>query len=103
MNQPIPRRSGGAQPPIELRHRLRIAREYAGLEQEQLADVMEVGRSTVSNAELGKVEPRRMTVNAWALATGVSVDWLRGRPVPDPPPGCDIRTTDYKQPHRKTG
>lgn len=67
----------GAEPPIELRHRLRIAREFAGFDQEQLADLMEVNRSTISNCETGTVVPRRATVNAWALACGVRVSWIR--------------------------
>lgn len=74
------RETQGVEPPIELRQRLRIAREYAGLDQEQLAQRMEVARSTVSNAETGKVTPRRMVVSAWALACGVSRDWLDPEP-----------------------
>jgi transcriptional regulator with XRE-family HTH domain len=66
----------GARPPVEVKHRLRIAREYAELDQETLAEQMGVTRSTVSNAEQGKGDPRRTTINAWAQATGVSVDWL---------------------------
>ena len=66
----------GNVPVIEVRHRLRIAREYAGLDQEQLADRMETARSTVSNAEQGKGTPRRSTVNAWALACGVPAGWI---------------------------
>ena len=66
----------GEVPPIEVRHRLRIARERAGLDQDQLAERMAVTRSTISNAEQGKGSPRRSTVNAWALATGVKASWL---------------------------
>jgi hypothetical protein len=55
---------------------MRIAREWAGLEQDQLADRMGTARSTVSNAENGKGNPRRTTINAWALATGVPAQWL---------------------------
>ena len=73
----------GARPPIELRHRLRIAREYAGLDQDQLAVRMNAARSTVSNAETGRVTPRRMVVSAWALACGVSRDWLTEPGKPD--------------------
>lgn len=77
----------GACPPIELRHRLRIAREYAGLDQEQLADRIEAARSTVSNAETGKVTPRRMVVMAWAMACGVSREWLETGQAPPAPDG----------------
>ena len=92
----------GSRPRIELRHRLRIAREYAGLEQEQLAERMEVGRSTISNAELGKGTPRPTTVNAWALACGVQASWIKGDTPdgdPDGPDGggqVDPGTEDYQ-------
>ena len=82
----------GACPPIELRHRLRIAREYAGLDQEQLADRIEAARSTVSNAETGKVTPRRIVVVAWAMACGVSRQWLESGkdPEDDPDPNSGL-------------
>jgi transcriptional regulator with XRE-family HTH domain len=67
---------GGVVPVIEVRHRLRIAREHAGLEQEQLADLIGISRTSIGNAERGVVHPRRITLNAWALATGVPVTWL---------------------------
>ena len=92
----------GVCPPIELRHRLRIAREYAGLDQEQLADRIEAARSTVSNAETGKVKPRRMVVVAWAMACGVSREWLESgkdpEDDPDPNSGLWIIRTDAGAP-----
>ncbi|MGI9124170.1 MAG: helix-turn-helix transcriptional regulator, partial [Mycobacterium sp.] len=66
----------GEVPTIEIRHRMRIAREYAGLEQEQLAERMGVSRTTVGNAETGRVKPRKIVVNAWAMACGVPVSWI---------------------------
>jgi transcriptional regulator with XRE-family HTH domain len=66
----------GKVPPILVHHRLRIAREFAGLEQEQLAELIGVSRNTISNAENGRRKPRRITLNAWALATGVPVSWF---------------------------
>lgn len=64
--------------PITVYHRLRIARQHAGLSQDELADIMGVARSTVSNAELGKVKPRRITLGVWALACGVPLSWILG-------------------------
>lgn len=66
----------GRVPTILVRHRLRIAREYARLEQEELAKLIGVSRTTIGNAETGRVTPRRITLNAWALACGVPVSWL---------------------------
>ena len=95
----------GAEPTIELRHRLRIAREFAGLDQEQLAELMEVTRSTISNAETGTVEPRRATVNAWALACGVRVSWIRGEHSggnPDPSSGLGIISPTQSTPTQQS-
>jgi DNA-binding XRE family transcriptional regulator len=72
----------GDVPPIEVRHRLRIAREYAGLEQDELADLIGVSRNTIGNAEKGRVKPRKITLNAWGLACGVPVSWIE-KGVPD--------------------
>ena len=54
----------GNVPPIEVRHRLRIAREYAGLEQNELAELIGVSRNTVGNAESGHKKPHQITLNA---------------------------------------
>ena len=87
-------------PTIEVRHRLRIAREWAGLEQEQLAERMEVARATISNAETGKSNPSRKTIRDWALACGVPREWLlTGEyPADDPGPidGLGIISTDIR-------
>lgn len=63
-------------PPITVADRLRIARRYAGLDQDTLAEVIGVARSTISNAESGRVRPRRITVRAWAMACGVPLSWI---------------------------
>ena len=77
-------------PPIELRHRLRIAREWAGLDQEELAERMEVTRSTISNAETGKVTPSRSTIRNWSLCCGVPREWiLTGNVIEDDPSPSD--------------
>ena len=77
----------GSVPPIEVRHRLRIAREWAGLDQDQLAERSGVSRAAVSNAENGKGVPRRATINALALALGVPAGWIRTGELPDGGPG----------------
>lgn len=89
---------GGTIPPIQMQHRLRIAREWAGLEQGELADRIGISRQSVGNAENGRVTPRKITLNAWALATGVPASWLRtGEVPPTPDDGCpqsERRTAD---------
>ena len=56
--------------------RLRKARESAGYEQTALARELGVAKNTISNYERGAVAPRRSVVMAWAMATGVDLDWL---------------------------
>lgn len=56
--------------------RLRKAREWRGLTQYELASAVGVSRNSVSNYEVGATEPRRIVLNAWAMATGVSLNWL---------------------------
>lgn len=75
-------------PEFDLADRLRKAREWADLDQTELATRMGVSRGTISNNELGKTEPRLIVIRAWALATGVPIEWLMtGRaPVGDGPP-----------------
>ena len=67
---------GGHAPQITQRHRLRIAREEAGYDQNTLAQAIGVSRNTINNAETGRVEPRRIVLNAWAMACGVPVSWI---------------------------
>ena len=63
----------GAVPQITLAHRLRIAREFAGLDQSELADRAEIGRTTVVNYELGYRTPRRLYLRAiWLVADRLS-------------------------------
>jgi transcriptional regulator with XRE-family HTH domain len=81
----------GNVPPILVKHRLRIAREYAHLEQDELADLIGVSRTTVSNAESGRVKPRKITLNAWALACGVPVGWIEQGSTPTPTRTEDLR------------
>jgi transcriptional regulator with XRE-family HTH domain len=79
----------GSIPVISVRHRLRIAREHAGLEQDELADRVGISRNTVGNIEKGRLKtpPRKIVVNAWALACGVPVQWILDGTLPDGPDG----------------
>lgn len=94
----------GRIPEISIRHRLRIAREEAGYDQGQLAELIGVGRNTVSNAEAGKTNPRKVMVNAWAMATGVPADWLLHSETPaghDPDGGNVADLTSRQTPNAK--
>lgn len=68
--------NSGAVPNFELKHRLRLAREFAGLDQAQMYERTGLSRATISAAETGRSEPHPSTIHLWALATGVSYRWL---------------------------
>lgn len=78
---------GAKVPPSTLQNRLRIAREWRGLEQADLARELGVGRSTVSNYERGVTIPGKLVINAWAVACDVDIEWLRTGQTEDPRPG----------------
>ena len=84
-------------PEFDLPDRLRKAREAAELDQHDLAAVMGVSRATVSNAETGRRTVRRITINAWSLATGVPVEWLlTGHTTGDDGPSPEWSTSSWK-------
>lgn len=56
--------------------RLRKAREHAGFEQQQLSEISGISATSISALEKNKTQPRKSTLNLWALATGVSIDWI---------------------------
>ena len=64
-------------PQFEFRHRLVLAREVAGMQQSDIAEVLDVKRQTISNYERGVSSPNRLQINAWAVACGVDVEWLK--------------------------
>lgn len=74
-------------PNFEMRHRLQLAREYAGLGRGELAERMEISRNSILNAETGRTVPRKLVLNAWALACGVPVSWIITGNAPDGGPG----------------
>lgn len=76
MSTPTIARSANLVPEWTLTDRLRKAREHAGLEQLDLAQTAGISRAAISAAENGRNVPHRSTLMLWALATGVSVEWL---------------------------
>lgn len=66
----------GAIPQFELKHRVRLAREYAGMQQQELADNTGLARSAIAYIESGQGRTRRSSIRLIALATGVDLHWL---------------------------
>ncbi len=67
-----------ARPDFTLADRLRKAREFAGLEQNELAALTHISRNTIGNYEGGKVRPKMSYLMLWAQVCGVDLDWLCG-------------------------
>jgi transcriptional regulator with XRE-family HTH domain len=84
----------GAVPTITLAHRLRIAREFANLDQAELAERADISRTSVVNYELGYRTPRRLYLRAIAAATGVDLHWLETGEAPS----NDEASTDVARP-----
>lgn len=73
---------------------LRKARELTGLDQGPFAEILGVSRGTVSNYERSNTEHRKpIVLRAWALATGVPLEWLETGQGPSGPPGPGASTT----------
>lgn len=84
----------GIVPVIDVRHRIAIARDYAGIKQSELAEQLGMSRSTLASIEQGVRKPRRGEIIAIAFATGVDLNWLETGETPgggEPTGGKDVR------------
>lgn len=70
------RLSEGAVPQWTLADHLRKAREFAGLQQAELALRIGISRASIVNYESGHTRPAPPVLFAWAWGTGVSYHWL---------------------------
>jgi transcriptional regulator with XRE-family HTH domain len=73
---------GGVIPPLTLGMRLSIAREFRGLDQGKIAELLGIARTSISRYESGKYRPTLAVILSWSMVTGVSVAWLRGDDFP---------------------
>lgn len=63
-------------PTFTLGDRLRKAREHAGLEQAQLAQLLGLSRQSVSNYERDLRTPNAAVILAWSIHTAAPCQWL---------------------------
>lgn len=74
-------------PPLTLGWRLRMAREATGMGLREFAAHIGVSPDTLTAAEHDTRKVRKITLNAYVLATGVDREWLEtGEGSPDGPP-----------------
>lgn len=96
-------------PEFETRHRMSLALEYADKSVNEIARELGISRTTVSNYMHGRTQPRRSDLMAWALVTGVPLDWLEtGKsdsaslgPDDDPEPAAPVKKRARTQANRR--
>ena len=85
----------GAVPELTIGWRIQMALTYAGLTTEDIAERLDVSRSTISRwSNDHGAPPKRIYLDAIAHATGVNPVWLKtGVPGENPDPGGVTNTT----------
>lgn len=66
----------GVIPQFGISHRVRLAREYAGMQQGELAEKTGLSRTSIANIERGSNMPHKKSIAAMASVTGVDHKWL---------------------------
>ena len=74
-----------AQLQFGLSDRLAKALHVAGVSTTEMADELEVARSTISNYLNGHTTPKSLYLRIWALKTGVPLEWLETGHFPETP------------------
>lgn len=73
--------------------RFRKARSLTGLTVQEFSERVGISPKSVNNYEGDKVTPRKVVTRAWALATGVPVEWLETGDTPvQPEPDGGLHT-----------
>lgn len=82
----------GRIPQLDLKRRLRLAREEAGLEQIELAHKIGIAVRSVINYEKGYTQPKKPVLMTWAIETDVPLAWLAdGINTEADDPGCSCQ------------
>ena len=76
-------------PVFTIGDRLRKARERTGLSQGDFAAEIDISPRSVSNYESEAVSPRKLVLKAWALRTGVPLEWIETGVTPENNGGGD--------------
>lgn len=89
----------GRVPVWTLADRLRKAREMTGLGQAEWAAEVGISRRSVTNYESGTSVPRRPVLLAWAMRSGVRLDWLTDADGPEGTPAPNGANRRYADIH----
>ncbi|WP_428831898.1 helix-turn-helix transcriptional regulator [Gulosibacter sediminis] len=65
--------------------RLTKALDFGGVSNQDMAETLGVSRQTIGNYTSGRTNPSKATLMAWALRTGVPLEWLQTGHIPDVP------------------
>lgn len=65
--------------------RLAKSLHVAGITSNDMADELEVSRTTISNYLNDRTHPKRLYLRMWALKTGVPIEWLETGQLPESP------------------
>jgi transcriptional regulator with XRE-family HTH domain len=83
-------------PTFTLGDRLAKARDTAGIKSQDMAKLLDVSRTTITNYESGRTVPTVTTVQRWSEITGVPASWIIDEPEEPVRSRC-FRTTDGVQ------
>ena len=70
-------------PVFSMRHRMALSLEYGEISVNEMADRLQVSRTTVSNYLHGRTQPRYPDLVVWSMVTDVPLDWLVEGVIPD--------------------
>lgn len=82
-------------PEWNLEDRMRKALRHAELDTQQMADYLEVSRTSVSNWLNGRNRPSRPALRLWAMRCGVPFGWLIGDTREAAEPGRLVRKSAF--------
>jgi transcriptional regulator with XRE-family HTH domain len=74
-------------PKWDVADRMRKSLRHSQTGVQEMANYLEVDRSTVSTWINGRIEPSTQSLRLWALRTGVPYEWLRYGASPQPGTG----------------
>ena len=74
----------GRVPEFDVHDRCRKARESAGMNQSEFAELTGISKRSISGYESGARAPRRPQLIVWAMSTGVPLQWLETGNAPSP-------------------